>query len=189
MGDTAIGVPIREPSRHVLFVDASSTGIAGRKTSFGTRTTSPLSFILRRWVSWRLPRRDSHPRSPRTEPSVATRPEVLVFHPIRPLTWPFHRSYQTSRPRFSARTRSLLPRKRKSTATNLPPSISFVDFRWNISRPGSTSVCSWNEISFICEFSRRELLIFPDEISLRGVSFFEEIGMLIWIFWEERGRI
>lgn len=157
MGDTAIGVPIREPSRHVLFVDASSTGIAGRKTSFGTRTTSPLSFILRRWVSWRLPRRDSHPRSPRTEPSVATRPEVLVFHPIRPLTWPFHRSYQTSRPRFSARTRSLLPRKRKSTATNLPPSISFVDFWWNISRSGSTSVCSWNEISFICEFSRREI--------------------------------
>lgn len=86
-----------------------------------------------------------------------SRPEVLVFHPIRPLTWPFHRSYQTSRPRFSARTRSLLLRKRKSTATNLPPSISFVDFRWNISRPGSTSVCSWNEISFICEFSRREI--------------------------------
>lgn len=100
-----------KPSRHVLFVDASSTRIAGRKTSFGTRTTSPLSFILRRWVSWRLPRRDSHPRSPRTEPSVATRPEVLVFHPISPLTWPFHRSYQTSRPRFSARARSLLHEK------------------------------------------------------------------------------
>lgn len=185
LGDTAIGVPIREPSRHVLFVDASSTGIAGRKTSFGTRTTSPLSFILRRWVSWRLPRRDSHPRSPRTEPSVATRPEVLVFRPIRPLTWPFHRSYRTSRPRFSARTH--FPSSTgKSTATNLPPSISSVDFRWNISRPrGSRSVCSWNEISFICEFCQREIETSDfSPMKFRYVSFFEEIGILIWIFWD-----
>lgn len=191
MGDTAIGVPIREPSRHVLFVDASSTGIAGRKTSFGTRTTSPLSFILRRWVSWRLPRRDSHPRSPRTEPSVATRPEVLVFHPIRPLTWPSHRSYQTSRPRFSARTRSLLHgRENLQLPIFLPPfpSSIFDEISRVLARRVFVVGMKFRLfVSFRGEKSR--LLIFPDEISLRGVSFFEEIGTLIWIFWEERGRI
>lgn len=111
----------------MLFVDASSTGIAGRKTSFGTRTTSPLSFILRRWVSWRLPRRDSHSRSPRTEPSVATRPEVLVFHPISPLL-----DRSVVRTKLLARDfpQEHVPSTGKSTATTfLPPfpSSIFVD--------------------------------------------------------------
>lgn len=41
LGDTAIGVPIREPSRHVLFVDASSQESPAVKQASGPEPLLP----------------------------------------------------------------------------------------------------------------------------------------------------